>query len=433
MKSFSIFQIVILASFAALAVAGVLIFAFLVGGSRDATVGEVEIWGTLSESAYTTVMRQLAEEDSRLRQVKYVQKNADTFDRELLDALASGQGPDIVVLRHDYILKDGSKMVTIPFESFPKEQFESTFVDAAYPFLSAEGVVGVPFAIDPMVLYWNKDMLGTAGFAKPPQYWDEMFAIGSQATRRDPTNSIEKSGVALGEYTNVTHAKDILSLLIIQAGGRVTSRDASGTLRPTLVAKVGEGTQGASESALRFFTDFANPVKTHYSWNRALQESRQAFAAGDLALYLGYASEEPTIRRINPNLNFGISATPQIRDEDVSMNMARVYGYAIPRASDNQQGALTIAYLLAGKEQSALITQALGIPAARRDVLAEPKTGNEQLIIKQAIIGRTWVDPDPGRTDEIFRDMIQGVTSGAAKITEALQRADRAMGDIIND
>jgi len=184
---------------------------------------------------------------------------------------------------------------------------------------------------------------------------------------------------------------------------------------------------------LRFFTDFANPVKTHYSWNRALQESRQAFAAGDLALYLGYASEEPTIRRINPNLNFGISATPQIRDEDVSMNMARVYGYAIPRASDNQQGALTIAYLLAGKEQSALITQALGIPAARRDVLAEPKTGNEQLIIKQAIIGRTWVDPDPGRTDEIFRDMIQGVTSGAAKITEALQRADRAMGDIIND
>ena len=115
------------------------------------------------------------------------------------------------------------------------------------------------------------------------------------------------------------------------------------------------------------------------------------------------------------------------------MNSGFVYGLAIPKANTNTQGALTIAYLLAGEGPSQLISQALGLPSARRDVLSKSATGNDELFAKQALLMRSWIDPDPEKTNVIFRDMIQNVTSGALKQSEAIQRADRALGDAAKD
>ena len=430
LKGLSLFQTILLASFGAFAVAGMIIFSLYVGGTQTATIGDVAVWGTLDQAAFTAVLRQLAEEDTRYRSVTYTQIDEVAYEQELIDALASGTGPDLLILRHDSIAKHAGKLWPIPFESLSVEQFTSTFIDGSATFLGNEGVLGVPLAVDPMVLYWNRDILSSSGFARPPQYWDELFSYGADATKRSVTNSIEKSGVALGEYRNVTHAKDILALLMLQAGGQITTRNSAGDLTPALIARAGDA-QAPSESALRFYTDFANPVKTHYSWNRSLPESRQFFGAGNLALYLGYASEEALLRRINPNLSVAVAPTPQIRDVATLMNGGRVYGLAVPRASKNPQGALTVAFLLAGAGPSEQLSKALGIPSARREVLAKQATGLDEVFQKQAILVRTWVDPNPEETDKIFRDMIESVTSGAAKLAEALQRADRALGEAI--
>jgi ABC-type glycerol-3-phosphate transport system substrate-binding protein len=430
LKNFSLFQTILLSAFGAFAVAGMIIFSVVVGGQQGATIGEVVIWGTLDQAAFTAVLRQLSEEDTRYRSVSYVQIDETNYEKTLTDALASAQGPDLFIMSHDYAQKHASKIWSIPFETLSREQFSATFIDGAESFVANDGVLAVPLSVDPMVLYWNRDSLASAGFAKPPQYWDELFAFGSEATRRSQTNAIERSGVALGEYRNVEHAKDIVTLLMLQAGARITVRNTAGDLTPALIARAGDA-QAPTESALRFYTDFANPIKTHYSWNRSLPSSQRAFGSGTLALYLGYASEEPLIRRINPNLNFAVAPTPQIRDEARLMNAGRVYGMAVPKASKNAQGALTIAFLLAGATPSAQLSKALGMPSARREVLAQPATGLDDLVNKQAILVRTWVDPSPEETEVIFRDMIESVTSGAAKLSEALQRADRALGEAI--
>ena len=60
----------------------------------------------------------------------------------------------------------------------------------------------------------------------------------------------------------------------------------------------------ADETALLFYTDFTNPSKTSYSWNAALPQSFDAFTSGELAAYLGYASEYNSIISRNPNLRF---------------------------------------------------------------------------------------------------------------------------------
>ncbi len=431
MSKLSMFQIVVLSTFGALAIAGIMIFSFVVGGSGGEGIGEVKIWGTLDATAFSVVLRQLSDDDGRLKQVTYAQKDAVSYERDLTDALASGTGPDIFILRNDYAERNSSKVVAIPFASFSEEQFQNTFVEAASPFIGPDGVRAVPFAADPLVLYLNRDMLSSAGFAKPPEYWDELYDMATKITKRDDTNSIQKSAVAFGEYANVNHAKDIVALLILQAGGRITTRDSAGKLSTSLVSRAGD-TQQPSESALRFYTEFANPIKTYYSWNRAIKGSRQTFATGDLALYIGLASEEPLIRRINPNLNFTVAPVPQIRGGNRSLDVGYVYAFSVPKASGNQQSALTVAYLLASEKPSQLLSQALGIPSARRDILALPLSGKDDLFNKMAILSRAWTDPDPEKTDAIFRDMIESITSGSARLSEAIQRADQAMTQLMS-
>lgn len=414
--------------FGSFAVAGVLIFAFLVGSNSSASIGEVVIWGSLDEAAFGAVLRQLSENEGRLRQVSYVQKNADTYTTELTNALAAGNGPDLFIMRHDETITEGSKAFPVPYEQLSSDSFRNLWVEAADPFLAPEGVIGIPFAVDPFVLYWNRDILSEGGVAKPPQYWDELSAFTRAITKRDPTGSIKKSAIAFGEYQNVNHAKSLLGMLIMQAGGGVTIRDGAGTLVPALSARFADTTGRPSDNALTFFTQFSNPSSPDYSWNRSQPEARIAFAQGDLALYIGPASEEALLRRLNPNLNFAIATSvPQVRDGARIVDAGYTYAFAIPRASKNPQGALTAAYLLGGPEASQLLALAYGFASARRDVLGQPKQGNEEVFRSMALLVRTWEDPSPLETDRIFRDMIESVTSGAARVTEAIQRAEQSM------
>lgn len=427
----STFQIVILAVFAALAVAGVGIFAFVVGGQQTDTIGPVEMWGTFDDAAVNAVLRHLSEGDSRFKNITYVEKKPEMYGAELTEALASSRGPDVFIMRDNEVVRDGNKIMPIPVESLPREQFQNTFIEAADPFLSVDGVVAIPMLVDPLVMYWNKDTLATAGFARPPQTWDELYDYAMKITKRDETNSILKSAVALGEYQNVTHAKDILSLLMLQAGGRITTYQGD-TLVSALSSRSND-TQQPIESALRFFTEFANPSNSYYSWNRAQNESRASFGATSLALYIGRASEEPIIRQTNPNLNFAVAAIPQLKSKDVSMTVGTVYALAIPRATDNLAGAQQASYILASEQASVLFSEALGIPSARRDVLSKASSGLSELFNKQAIISRSWIDPNPEKTDAIFRAMIEGVTSGALKIGEALQRGDQTLSTLLRE
>ena len=430
MKSLSVFQIVLIAVFGAVAVAAVLIFAFAVGGNTSTSTGTVQIWGTLDATAFNTVIRQAVESDTRLSQVSYVQKEEATFVNDVTNALAGGQGPDLVLLRQDYAYSEASKLIPVPYTSLSETQFRNTFVEAANPFLSESGVLGIPISVDPLVLYWNRDLLSTAGFAKPPLYWDELYEMARSITKRDSGGKITKSAIAFGEYVNVNNAKDILAMLILQAGGNITSRDAAGRVVPALSPKTGDPTQ-ATPSALRFYTEFTDPSKDDYTWNRALPGSRQAFAAGDPALYVGYASEQPLILRMNPNLNFAAAPIPQIRGAARALDTGRVYALVTPRTSANPTGAITVAYALAASGISKNLSTALGIPSARRDVLALPAQGDDDLFNKQAIISRSWIDPNPAKTDTMFRAMIEDTTSGASLLSEAITRAEQELEHIL--
>lgn len=424
------FQTALLVVFGGLAVAGILIFALLVSSGNKSTTGTVTIWGTLDSNAIGAVISSAADTDPNLSLVAYVQKDPSTFESDLTDALASGKGPDLFILRQDYAIQDSSKIYETPYATIPRSQFESAFVSAAEPYLTGTGVLAYPFAADPLVLYWNKDMLSSAGYVRPPQYWDELYAMAQAITVRDDAGDIKKGAIALGEYSNIPDAKDILSALIMQAGDDIVVVGSDGKLSSDLTQKTGGVTQ-ATANALSFYTEFANPSKPDYSWNRSMDQARDAFAAGDVAMYVGYASEAKSIQQTNPNLNFAVAVLPQVRNASRSVTTGHVYAFAAPKTGSNLQGALTVASILSSQANSTALADALSMSSPRVDALAQQVQGKADVLQKSTVIMRTWTDPNTQKTDSIFQGMIEDTTSGASLPTEAVSRADQQLNSAI--
>lgn len=425
------FQLFLMAGFGIFAVIGLLFFSGVLGGSSSAKdIGPIHVWGTLDERAMTTVIRTLAENDDTLRQVTYEQKDARTYDYDLANALASGAGPDLFMLTQDQVFSQQAKIVTVPFDSLPEQTFQSMFIDESQLFLTPTGVLAIPLVVDPLVLYWNKDMLAAQGYAAAPKYWEEVFKMAEKLTVRDDAGTVQKSTIAFGSFDNVRHAKEILSALVMQAGGEITGRDAQGRVVSQLSAKTAAAVQ-PGDSAVRFFTTFADPSKNIYSWNRSMPDSLLAFTSGDLALYIGTASELPLIKAQNPNLNFAIAQLPQIQVAKRSVSFGRLYGLAIPKAARNPTAAFTIAKKLATAEATTQLATAWGLASSRRDVLAKPVDGADEIFRLDAIISRGFLDPDAAKTDQVFRAMINDVTSGSLKLSDAVQRADKEISNLL--
>jgi len=428
----SIFQLVVLGIFIVAIVGAVFVFAGYSGSSGQRDIGDVVMWGTLDAVAMDAFFRTYRDIDDRVDRIFYEQIPEEQFAQRLAEGLADGTGPDVYLLSQDNIIRDWAKVLPISYDDVSVRTFKDTFIDEAEMYLGPNGIHALPMTLDPMVLYWNRDILAEAGFAKPPQFWDELATYTERVTVRDKANNILRATVALGEYDNVAHAKDILALLIMQAGGNIISQLDDGTL----IADLSQNTQRVTpaQTALRFFTQFSNPVKTVYTWNRALPNSRDLFAQGKLAFYIGYASEAYLLQEQNPHLNYDVAPIPQVRSGEGTrtMTFGRMYALATPKAAQNLYGGRVVSFILSSKEASEMLADVLVTQSPRRDVLSEIPDDPATLVFRNAaLISRAWLDPNPQKTARIFRYMIGDVTSGALRLSDAVANAQKQIDDLL--
>jgi len=424
------FQLIFTGVFAAFILIGVGIFAF--GGRGGGTaVSQIVIWGTLPQVTFTTVFDKSTFSKSKDIKVTYEEKNPKTFDDELVNALASGVGPDLIFISHDSIWKNRSKLFTIPFKSFPERTFRDTFAEEGEIFLMPDGVIALPFSIDPLVMYWNRDIFTNANLPQPPQYWDEFFDLAKKLTMKDGAFNITRSTVPLGEYQNITNAKEIISSLIMQAGSPIVSLTQN-TFRSVLIDKF-DAQIAPAEAAVSYFTEFSNPAKPFYTWNRSLPSSQSYFLSGDLGVYFGFSSEAPFIALKNPNLNFDITPLPQSRTGARKITFGRMQGLAIIKNSKNIAAAYTVAIELTGQNMESLFSVALKIPPARRDLLGTPRGDSfSPVFYSSALFAKAWLDPEPKQTSNIFQNIIESVTSGRSRLDAALNQANQELGNLLS-
>ena len=416
------FQIIILIVFIATAVLGILVFsgAIPLGNQGDNTgaQGTVVLWGTVK----TGIISPLLEDFNRVNTafvVKYEEKHPDTFDNDLLEALAGGVGPDMFFISDDLAFKYSNKIYTIPYQSFSLNTFKNTFVGAGEVFLTSKGVLAFPLAVDPLMMYYNRSVLDANGIAYPPTYWDEFTNLVPLLTKKDNRGIITNSTIAMGQFSNVFHAKDILSALFMQAGNSIIAEKNG-----SFVSVLGQTGKYDLGSILKFYTDFADPLKDIYSWNKSFSNSRDAFSAENLAFYFGYASELQSLVNKNPNQNFLVASIPQIRNSNFKLTSAHVTGIAISSLSKNFNTAFTAANLMAKTDFASKFVASLGVAPVRRDLLkAAPTDAYLSTFYASAFFAKNWLDPSPKDTDNIFQEMIEKVLSNRMSVWEAVSDA----------
>ena len=311
-----------------------------------------------------------------------------------------------------------------------ERDFGNSFVEEGELFLTKEGVYGLPLAVDPLVLYYNRDLLSAAGEARPIAYWDEVYPMALKLTKKDPAGNLAQSVIALGETRNIPNFKEILSLLLLQAGTPVTE-SINANLRSALSNNYGLPV-APGESALDFYTQFSNPAKAYYSWNRILPSAETHFASGDAVYYLGFASELSALRNKNPNLNLGIAPVPQSRVSGKKLTFGRLYAVSITRGTRNASAALRAALILVSRDISEPLSKSLGLPPARRDILSGRQSDSAlSVFYESALQARGWLAPENFSTGNIFGEMVNAVTSGRARTSEALGAASRSLDNLI--
>lgn len=409
--------------FVAFIIVGVILFAGF-QGSNQAVIGNVVIWGTLDKNLMSEFLNELRNKNDSFKNVSYVQINENTFDQQLAEALSSGKGPDVFLLPQHSILRHEDKIITVPYDSYSLRDFKNKFIEEGELYLNNEGVIAFPFVIDPLVMYWNRDIFSNVGVAIPPKTWEEFFSLSHKITKKDDNLNIFRSAVSFGEFKNVAHAKEIISMLIIQAGDPITQRSGN-RINVSLDSK-------STEEAIDFFTQFSNPVKSVYTWNRSLPSSEKYFISGDLALYFGFASELENLQKKNPNLNFDVTNVPQTTSGS-GVTFGSMYSLAITKSSQNMASAFNVVKIMTDDESLTSLSNLSNLPPVSRNLLSK-ETNNPYLEIfyNSALLSKAWLDPNNSETNLIFSEMVESIISGRNTIKNAIQNASAEINELAN-
>lgn len=430
-NNYSSFQIIALGLAVVIIMGGITVFAVFGGMLGKTNVGNVTVWGTVDEALMNSVITELLASDKSFQNVQYVEKDVKTYQTELVNAMAEGGGPDLFFTTQEQVETFANKVIPIPYSTLSQADYTKAYIDEGTLFLVPEGALALPIFVDPMVMYWNKNAFATAGIPNPPTFWNDLIEMAPKLTVLDAKGNIQKSAIAFGVWSNVVHAKEILTLLFMQAGDNIVVRDTTGAPQPVFGSNAQNASENPTQSALQFYTEFANPTKTTYSWNRALRNSTDAFAAGDLALYFGFASEYGAIQQRNPNLNFAVAEVPQVQGAGTNITFGRLMGVAVSRTAANTYGAFIVAQKLTDKNAVTAFATATGLPPVRRDITIDTSSSLvTSVFVQSARISHAWLDPEPNTTEGIMRTMVESVISGASNPSSAVSEAAQAFTQI---
>lgn len=410
---------------------GAFIFGRKPGPSEEA---ELEFWGVFDDSdVYGPLLAGFSAAFPEIK-VSYYKKDVATYEKTLLEAMASGRGPDVFLIHNSWIARYLDKIYGAPAEIVTLKQVQDSFVDAVYDDFVVENVIaGLPLSVDTMALYYNKDIFNTEAIAQPPATWDDFLDAVEKVTQKDERGNILRAGATLGTARNINRSTDILALLMLQAGTPIVDETNKTAVFGQAIETAGE-TFKPGVNALQFYTDFANPVKSVHTWNTRMDYSIDSFAKGQSAMMLSYAYNLPVVRAKAPYLNFAVAAMPQISATGTDVNYANYWGLVVSKNAASPQAGWRFVNWLTGKESAQQYLTKTKRPAARRDLVAWQKNDPEVGVFsQQALSAVSWWQVDNSALEQQFADMIESVVLGEQTVEQAVSRAAERVSALMRE
>ncbi|HEX3099849.1 MAG TPA: extracellular solute-binding protein [Patescibacteria group bacterium] len=409
-----------------LAIATLPLLALGCGGPSAPNSGPVtiKIWKPFVDSdKMQTIMSEYQAKHTNVT-FEYTKKNIDNYEPDLLNALAAGTGPDIYSINNTWVPRYMDKITPAPDKVFTVKDYKETFVDAmASDLIKDNKIYGTAMWVDSLGLYYNKDLMGTAGIAVPPKTWNQLAEDSRKITRQDATGYFSRSGVAIGTNSNVNRGVDVIYLLMLQAGVVPWTADGASPQFANTITKNGNSV-AAGQDAVNFYTSFANPTSANYTWNANSDYSIDAFANGRAAFLYGYSHARATIDSKAPNLNYDVAPVPQNNLDDPTVNYSNYFAEVVSKQSKNTAWAWDFLKFATSKDSLDKYYKQDKEPSSRRDLI-ELQASDEQIgVFAHAnLTGKTFYKADETKFDAIIGDMIDNIILRGQTVEQSLNRA----------
>ncbi|MCA9381488.1 extracellular solute-binding protein [Candidatus Dojkabacteria bacterium] len=198
--------------------------------------------------------------------------------------------------------------IAAPSTIYNADSFGNTFYPAAVTDLVSNGVVyGVPLWMDTFAVVYNKDMLASVQKSEPDISWDDFQNTARELTTFSGT-SIEQSGFAFGNGSNIGFPLEIMQILMRQNGVVLTDENDY----PAFAQ------DSNSVDAFNFFLGFANGQNR--TWDADFSDASAAFLEEKTAMIIVPSWRLRQILAYNDDaglgLDIGVAQLPQFSSQD---------------------------------------------------------------------------------------------------------------------
>ncbi|MDD4938094.1 MAG: extracellular solute-binding protein [Candidatus Shapirobacteria bacterium] len=273
---------------------------FLLSGKNKSGIVTLNYWGLWEEeNVMNGVIAEFEAKNPNIK-INYKRNQISDYRSRLIGRLTKTgdnnvETVDVFRIHNTWLPMFRDYLANVPVKTVENIGLESDFFDIYKTDLKENGnYLSIPLMYDGLALFYNKDLIETAKVELPKTWWDlEETAI--KLTNKDSNGKIKVSGVALGTTDNVDSWSDIVGLMMKQNGIDLSKNNSSNYEN--------------LKDVLSFYTSFVSKDKV---WDETMPNSTQLFANGKLAFYIGPSWRIFDIQNLNKNLNFGITAMPQL-------------------------------------------------------------------------------------------------------------------------
>lgn len=372
--------------------------------------------------------------------IEYKRFRYEEYERALLEAFAEDRGPDIFSIPNNDIDHHFTKLLPLPPKMTTATLIEEgllqkkkvpqlmvtaglagadmrrQFVDAVSDDVirhdadGKEQIMGLPFAIDTLALYYNKDLLNNAGIADPPKTWQEFVDDVSKLTVVDEnTGELLQSAAAFGAGVNIQRAPDILATIMMQRGTRMVTGNK---VDFTAVPQIKDPEANPAVDSMFLYTDFASPIRPAYTWSEDMPDSFEAFAQKRTAFFFGYAYHGQLLKERAPDVRFGVTPMPQF-SESYKVTTANYWVEAVSKKTPNPDYAWDFIQFATAAKNVVPYLEQTGRPTALRELIeSQLKKEDVGPFASQVLFARNWYH---GKSPDIMeRAFVDAITESLA-------------------
>ncbi len=408
------------------------------GGQKEKAPGKrvnLKIWRLFdSEEIMQPIINEFIQDrkDEYDLNIIYEEKEYSEYVEATTNALAAGQGPDIWMIRNDWVAREYDKLEPIPEKFLSIDRFKQIFPQIASNDLIIDNkIYGIPWSIDTLALYYNPEIFrkvrneledakalerGDNILEDPPSNWEEFIRAVKLLTIKDG-DKIQRAGVALGTANNVEQSIDILTLLMLQNHTQMISDDKqTATFNLAIQKQSGEPVY-AGTKALEFYKSFSDPGKKDtYTWNNSMPDSLTAFIEGKTAMMINYSYVQKQIFERAPTFNYQIGPFPQIKDSPQAVDFGKYWVETVTNNCQNPEVAWDFInyvrekrlnnYLKATRRPAPNKIEDEDVPITKERIDEKNRT-----FIFQLNTAQNWYKGKfPMKIDNVFTELIENVT-----------------------